>query len=118
MRIYRGHAMFQHIVKLFQKDFPGYQADKVRDAVEKIYKIAMIVRVAMIHGNMRRFVDEAQYDRMLMPEALTTALFGMAAEDAMVRQELVKALGRKRQRPRSQIELPAVAVAAMPATIM
>jgi len=98
--IYRGHGLFQHIVKLFQKDYPGYHADKVRDIVEAVYKAGMILRVAMVHGNMRRFANEERFENMLMSEALTTSLFGMAAEDAMIRQELVKALGRGSRRQR------------------
>jgi hypothetical protein len=97
IQIYRGHPMFQHIVALFQKDYEGYQADKVRDVVEQCYKEVAVCKVAQIH-EMRRFVGQRTMDEMLSPRALTAALLGMISEDAMIRQRLVGTIGRRRRK--------------------
>jgi hypothetical protein len=96
IQIYRGHGIFVHIIKLTQNDYQGYHADKVRDAVEKVYKLVAVCKVAQIY-QMRQWVSQTTVDDMLSPRSLTTGLLGMIAEEAMIRQLLTATIGRRRK---------------------
>ena len=84
-----------HIIADFQKDYSGTAANKVRDIVEQVYKETMSARVA--HSEeMMSLVGRKVVDDMRSPMSLTMSLLGMFAEDAVIRQRLVQAIGRRR----------------------
>ena len=95
--IYGEHPVLRHIVETYQSQYPPHVADDVRKIIEDVYGQVAVAKVA--HSEeMRGLVDRAVIEEsMRSPQALTMALLGLMAEDALIRQRLAKELGKRRK---------------------
>ena len=94
-RSWSGHEVVKHLFATYQKDYHGFQADAVRNVVTECYRLSMICRIIQTE-EMVRFVSRERVEKQLRsPSALTSALLGMAGENALIARQTAQKIGRK-----------------------
>jgi hypothetical protein len=86
----RDHPAFVQIVRCFQDDWDGVEADEMRKIVEQSYEtfykcmVGHTIRAQRVMGK----ADDEIFTQYLSPQALTTAIHGFFPHDAVIAQEV------------------------------
>ena len=100
IHFYIAHPLIEGEVRYWQSLYSDHQAEAVRQEVIEVYREVIIARVAHSE-DMRahidgKLVDDVEFG-MRSPAALSIAMLGMIAEEALIGPRLAQKIGRKRK---------------------
>jgi hypothetical protein len=101
-------GMFEDVIQYHQQRYPEIYADDVAMQVRRAFGYTAASKVAHIHKVMKRALSRQEIaSRHLSEDALTVALCGLLAEDALIERFLRDKLGRAPAAPKV-VPLPSV----------
>lgn len=82
------HPVLAEVFIHWRRRYSDHDTPKVDSAVTTVYRTAMACRVGQIlrYGQVQKLSDHALGETLLSNDALTAALFGLASEDAAIKQ--------------------------------